>query len=58
MSSPNPVFCNFFFAHDTLNFNYGSWGHTTKFRLTERGYKKYVATEDADPICKFLSYID
>jgi hypothetical protein len=28
-----------FFNHCTPNFNNGSWGHTTKFRLAERRYK-------------------
>jgi hypothetical protein len=33
------LFRNFFFTHGTPKFNNGSWGHITKFRLTERGYK-------------------
>jgi hypothetical protein len=37
----------FFLIHSTLNLNSDLCSHTTKFRLTESGYKKYVATKNA-----------
>jgi hypothetical protein len=33
----------FLFIHGTPNYNNYSWKHTAKFRLTERGTKRYVA---------------
>jgi hypothetical protein len=38
-TSSLPVFRNHFFTHGTPIFNNGSWGHTTEFCLTERGYE-------------------
>jgi hypothetical protein len=32
----------FFLTHGTPNFNNGSWGHATKFRLTEKETKQHV----------------
>jgi hypothetical protein len=33
-------------------------GTPQNFALWKRGTKQYVATKNADPICKALSYID
>jgi hypothetical protein len=47
-----------FFTHGTPNFNNGSWGHSIKFRLAERGYKTTHGHKNSDPICKSLIYIE
>jgi hypothetical protein len=51
------AFCNFL-THGTPNFNDGSWGHTTNFRLTEWGYKTTHGHKNADTLYKSVSYID
>jgi hypothetical protein len=48
----------FAFTPGTPTFNNGSWGHTTKFRLTERGYKTKHGHKIEYPLCKSLRYID
>jgi hypothetical protein len=46
----------FFFTNGAPNVNFGSWGHATKFRLTERRYKRTRDHKNADCTCIPLSY--